>query len=54
MKKDYYIPGRVSALYLVGYACVRFVAEYLKELPSSEMYGLLSVSQRLMLVFLLV
>lgn len=37
----------ISWIYLLGYWCVRFLAEYLKELPSSEIYWIFSISQRM-------
>lgn len=44
-------PWLVSWLFFIIYGVVRFFAEYLKDLPSGEMYGVLSVSQRLMVLF---
>lgn len=44
-------PGRIVGIFFIGYAIVRFMAEYLKEIPDAEIYGPLTISQRIMLVF---
>lgn len=44
-------PGLISGRFFIVYAVVRFCAEYLKELPVSEIYGWFSVSQWLMFWF---
>jgi len=51
--RDYFRPGFISWRFFIIYAIVRFSVEYLKALPASEMYGLFSISQRLMFFFLI-
>ncbi len=46
-------PGLITGVFLTWYAVVRFLAEELKELASTEYRGMLSVSQRVMVVFFL-
>ncbi len=46
-------PGLISWLFLIWYAIVRFLAEELKELPENELWGMLSVSQWIMVIFFL-
>jgi len=47
-------PGLISGLFLVWYAIVRFLAEEVKELPATEFRGVLSISQRVMVLFFIV
>ncbi len=49
--RQHFRPWLISGCFFIVYAIVRFFAEYLKELPTSEMYGRFSVSQRLMFWF---
>jgi len=44
-------PGMITWLFFVSYGTFRFFAEYLKELPSTEMLGIFSISQWIMFVF---
>jgi phosphatidylglycerol---prolipoprotein diacylglyceryl transferase len=44
-------PGMISWLFFIVYALVRFFAEWAKELPLIELYWILSISQRLMILF---
>lgn len=49
--RRHFRPWLISWWFFIVYACVRFFAEYLKELPAHEMYASLSISQWLMFVF---
>lgn len=46
-------PGLISWCFFVIYGSVRFGVEYLKDVPWTEMYGVLTVSQRIMIFFVL-
>lgn len=46
-------PGLIAGVYMIGYALVRFGAEFLKDLPEHEMAWALSVSQRLTIVLVM-
>ncbi len=42
----------LSWVYLMGYWTVRFIAEYVKDLPVTEMYSILSISQWMSIVLI--
>lgn len=47
-------PWRIGALFLMGYGIMRFIAEWLKDLPSTEQYGMFSISQRIMIALIII
>lgn len=46
-------PWLITGVYMIWYACVRFTAEFFKDLPNYEQLGIFSVSQRLTIVLFL-
>lgn len=44
-------PWLIVGIFMIGYAIVRFLAEYLKELPAHEFLGPFSTSQWIMILF---
>ncbi len=46
-------PWMITGVFFIGYGVVRFFAEYMKELPAYEYRGILSKSQRVMLLFVM-
>jgi phosphatidylglycerol:prolipoprotein diacylglycerol transferase len=52
--KKHIRPGMITWLFFVLYGIFRFIAEFLKDLPVSEMKGVFSVSQRVMIGFILI
>lgn len=45
-------PGLITGIFLMWYGIVRFFVEFLKELPAHEWRGILSVTQWVMIVFI--
>lgn len=43
-------PGLLAGIYCIGYALIRFLLEWAKELPATEIISCLSISQWLMFV----
>ena len=51
IKKKTVQPGKIVAMFLIRYSCVRFLLEYLRVDSQSEFHGRFSVSQRFFLGF---
>ena len=52
--KNKAFPWLISGVFLIGYGIVRYLVEPVKDLPTTEMLGYLSVSQWLMIGFIFV
>ena len=46
--------GRVGAVFLIWYGVIRFVMEFFKDLPQSEVYGVLSWTQVLVIPLIII